>query len=134
MTANPPKYEPENQPPFNESEYCSRYVLKYRKPVVCPDFKKWGKWYSNILNRRVRTKWIHGSWVSTVFLGIDSGSFIDNHEPILFETMIFFDALKISKTNVIFDRCCTWREALAMHKMAINEVVEYQIYKSSESK
>lgn len=51
--------------------------------------------------------------VSTIFLGLDH-RFSGYGPPILFETMIFG-----GPHDEYMDRCCTWDEALKMHKRGV---------------
>lgn len=106
MTNNPKPHKPT---PPSLPEYF--YILKYRKPVLCTDAKKWDKWFTRG-NRRVRLTRVNNVWVSTVFLGMDHryGYVTTDDKPILFETMAFVDddAQEMA-------RCSTWREALKQH-------------------
>lgn len=90
------------------------YKLKYRKPVSI------GLKYQREMTKRIRHTSIGDVRVSTVFLGIDHGIYFDvkkQGKPILFETMIFGGEHGGYQT-----RCSTHRQALAMHKAAINNV------------
>lgn len=103
MTGNPPDWEPGN---FRAR---GSYILKYRKPIPCPDLFVWGKWMERG-NRRVRHTIIGDIRISTVFLGLDH-NFLGEGKPILFETMIFPDGDQW--------RCGTWRQALTQHRVAV---------------
>ena len=90
------------------------YILKYRKPVVCHDLKKWGKQFER-MHRRVRYTTIHKDLqVSTVFLGVNY-SWDGGLE--LFETAIIDHG-----EFEIVSRCDTWRNALKQHWSAVNEL------------
>jgi hypothetical protein len=90
------------------------YILKYRKPVVCPDLIKWGKQFER-KRRRVRFTILHKDLeVSTVFLGVNY-SWDDGLE--LFETCIIDHG-----EFEIVDRCDTWRHALKMHWKAVDDL------------
>lgn len=71
--------------------------------------------------RKIKQEHIGSYFVSTVFLGIDH-SFDAESDPILFETMIFFEG-KGKGTDDDLDshltRCGTYDEALEMHKEAV---------------
>lgn len=77
-----------------------------------------GKPYGGL--RRVRRDTLpDGTWVSTVFLGLDHG-FDPDGPPILFETMIF-DSEDATSSDIDYqDRCSTWDEALKMHEHALH--------------
>ena len=90
------------------------YILKYRKPVVCPDLKKWGKQFDR-KRRRVRFTILHKDLeVSTVFLGVNH-SWDGGLE--LFETAIIDHG-----EFEIVSRCDTWRHALKQHWKAVDEL------------
>ena len=59
--------------------------------------------------QRVAKTTIGGSWVSTVFLGIDHN--FDGPTPLWFETMVFN-----GDEDRIVERCETWLEAERMHE------------------
>lgn len=110
MTSNPPKYEPSHS--FNMNEL--NFILKYRRPVACPDFKKWMRWKSRS-HRKVRRTYIGADiMVSTVFLSINHSQ-TKNGPSVLFETMVFKG---LDGVSVL--RACTWREALRKHWTAVN--------------
>lgn len=89
------------------------YILKHRKPVLCPDVKKWGKRFNDFHKRRVRSTYLDDIWISTVFLGVDHN--FDSGPPLLFETMVFKDSEEID-----CNRCATWREALRIHHYSVD--------------
>ncbi len=94
------------------------YILKHRKPIPCENVIKWGKWFERHYSRRVRSTYIQDIWISTVFLGVDHA--FDDGELVLFETMIF-NKKDDNRVDDIFGRCTTWRQALKMHRQAIEE-------------
>lgn len=106
MTGNPPNFDPDLN--------TYKYILKYRKPVPCSNFMKWGRWMERN-ERRVRRTFIGDKCVSTVFLGYDHNFNKISDTPILFETMIFPDLNYQT-------RCSTWRQALKMHWEAIDVI------------
>lgn len=109
MTGNPPQWEP-------PMPYSGLYILRYRKPILCDGMRDWGK-RSVYSNPKVRKTYVGDTMISTVFLGVDCGQHIkENHEPILFETMIF------PYPDDYQTRCSTWRQALKMHWDAVREV------------
>lgn len=97
-----------------------RYILKDKKPIVCPDLIEWGTWFETPDSRRVAQTSIDGVNVLTVFLGFDHQ--FGEGAPLLFETMIFG-----GKHNEYQDRCSTWEEAEAMHQKAIDLVKSDQL-------
>lgn len=90
-----------------------QYILKHRRPVICDDLLKWGTWFGNDHNRRIRVTYINGIKISTVFLALDHCW--DEGPPVLFETMIF----NMTDDDEYQTRCTTHRQALAMHKDAV---------------
>lgn len=91
----------------------NHYILKYRKPVLCNDFAKWGKWFETA-HRRVRLTVLNDMTISTVFLGIDHGW---DGTIQLFETAIF----KNEDADIMY-RCATWRQALEQHRSTVYAV------------
>lgn len=82
------------------------------EPVRCT-MKQWAVFFENIENRQVEETKIDDVRISTVFLGLDH-NWSDQGSPILFETMVFG-----GEHHDYMDRCCTWDEALKMHKRAV---------------
>jgi hypothetical protein len=86
-------------------------------------FLRWGQWFENHENRQVaHTKFADGSFLSTVFLGIDHGHGRTDR-PVLFESMIFSAAKRFNEITareypeeVDMRRYCTWDEAVAGHQ------------------
>lgn len=90
------------------------YILEGKTAVSCRDVRAWGKWYGNA-DRKVAHDTIDGVRISTIFLGIDH-SFGDG-KPLLFETMVFGGELDQEQ-----DRCSTWDQAEAMHRIMVDRV------------
>lgn len=66
-----------------------RYILdEHGDPVSCPDLHKWMRWFESGRRHVCETYLSDGSWVSTVFLGLDH-NFTGKGPPLLFETMLF---------------------------------------------
>jgi len=85
-------------------------------PIEC-DIKEWGYLYrtkEGQARRIVAYDKFDGYKVSTVFSGFDH-RFGFGDKPILFETMIFDK----DYDGVYETRCCTWDDAVKMHKEAI---------------
>jgi hypothetical protein len=101
------------------NDMMGKYILVDREVVPAPDHETWGKWFEDHSNRRVAEDQIGEARVSTVFLGLDHGFEPVNHcnPPIVFETMIFG-----GKHSDYCERCCTWDEAVKMHKAAVELV------------
>lgn len=96
------------------------YVLRGREPVPCEDFVEWGRWFETADRHVARTD-IGGVFVSTVFLGLDHNW--AGGEPILFETMTFFDDREIEGWHELHvRRCSTWLEAETQHELTVAEV------------
>ena len=96
-----------------------KYILVNKEVVPAPSVEEWGEWWENHNNRRVAQETIGDVRISTVFLGLDHGFKPVNHcnPPIVFETMIFG-----GKHNDYQERCCTWDDAIKMHKAAVELV------------
>jgi len=106
---------PQHVPPFLHD--ISRWVLKYRKPVICNDLKKWMREFKKKGVRKVRHTMINPYRVSTVFLALAHGT--NKHgDPLLFETAIFND----KNDCEIIGRCACWREVLCLHQRAVKEL------------
>ena len=98
------------------------YILKDKKIIpieIWIDGKinqekldEWATWFGNIENRKVDFSEIGNIRISTVFLGIDHNfSFLEGHEPILFETAIIQD-----DDFEIVERYKTYDDAKKGHK------------------
>ena len=90
----------------------SRYILKDKVPVECPDLHTWGKWMETADRHVDRTEITPEIEVSTVFLGLDHNW--GEGSPVLFETMIFGGTHAEEQ-----DRYTTWEDAEAGHKRAV---------------
>jgi hypothetical protein len=88
------------------------YILDGKMPKPVRDLFAWGRWFASADRRVAETKLTNGSWVSTVFLGMDHSH--GHGPPLLFETMIFDGEHDQYQT-----RCCTWDEAELMHAEAV---------------
>lgn len=93
---------------------CLTYILDGHRPVPEPDLVKYSQWYATAERHVGYTLVGENTSVSTVFLGINHNH-SDLGGPILFETMIFGDAVD-EEYQV---RCRTWEEAEANHQEAI---------------
>ena len=118
MSKSPPKWEGESD--FNDDplNITGKYILKHRKPVECPNLKKWGRWLQTAHNKRVRSTYIGNAWISTVFLGLDH-NWIEGGAPLLFETMLF---KKDDGDDQTCTRATSWREALKQHWQMVEKV------------
>lgn len=96
------------------------YILDENNiPVLCGDTTAYISWReANPQSMRVDETRIGDVCISTVFLGLDH-SYTPGAMPVLFETMIFGGT-----HDQYQDRCCTWEEAKAMHRKAVNMVVQ----------
>ena len=98
------------------------YLLDGHTPIPIYDLHTWARSFEH-MNRHVRRTKVRGYDVSTIFLGLDH-----NHwggEPILFETLVFGAGSERTMPGgrvawihetVDGERCCTWDQAVAMHK------------------
>lgn len=107
-------------------ENTDRYILdEHGDPQRCPDLLKWARWFEHPGRRRVAETFLtDGTWVSTIFLGIDHShlrffGLRHPHVPILFETMVFPhpDAKRDEGRgeDIDQDRYSTWDEAEKGH-------------------
>jgi hypothetical protein len=90
--------------------------------VLRVSFLTWARWMEQDPDQRIiKQEDVGDYWVSTVFLGIDH-SWGDG-PPILFETMVFRRKPGgIDLGGEWQDRCSTYAEAEAMHKLACDGV------------
>jgi len=80
------------------------------------DLLEWSKLFEDVKYRRVaETTLPDGTWVSTVWIGIDH-QFGDG-TPLIFETMVFPSKEELNERNV--DRHTTETEALAGHHLMV---------------
>lgn len=91
------------------------YVLRDRVPVPV-SLEEWAS--ALPISRRVAESQIGGTYVRTVFRGIDH-SFGDGH-PLLFETMVFGGEI----LGAYCRRTSTWDQAVAEHKLACRVVAD----------
>lgn len=92
-----------------------QYILRGGFPVKAPNLLVWALWFEDRRNVIVCSDYLlDGSvHVSTVFLGLDYG-FGKEHEPVLYETMIFGGDHGGYQVQY-----CTRRQARQGHKEAI---------------
>lgn len=100
------------------SERARYYILDGHTVVPCNDINVWGRCFGGD-GRIVAKTEIGPLYISTVFLGLDHNFsyLIDgagDHEPLVFETMIFDDGDDSYQT-----RCSTWEQAEEMHRVAV---------------
>jgi hypothetical protein len=89
---------------------------------------KWAAWFERSDSRVARTTLVDGSYVSTIFLGLDHG-FSHSGPPVLFETAVFVQtgedaADRADWTSVITDRYCTWAEAELGHMETVERLAD----------
>lgn len=89
------------------------YILEGHEAKEC-DMTTWAK-RSEASDRTVAVSNIHGSKVSTVFLGLDHS--FDGGAPLLFETLVFGGDL-----DGEMDRYGTWDEAVAGHAAMMERI------------
>lgn len=102
------------------------YILDdNREPVPCDDLLTWGSWLEAEHRKPVGvSKTVVGltrvpgyGYVSTVFLGLDHNW--SGGKPVLFECIAFFKPRGGKQQNDIQLRCCTWTQAVDMHRRAV---------------
>lgn len=84
------------------------------KTPIQVDSLEWAKWYATS-NRLLKKDQIGKYLVSTVFLGIDHGSWPEGGLPVLWETMIFN-----YKGGELVERYTSHDDALRGHKDAVD--------------
>lgn len=95
------------------------YKLVNKSPVPCHmiEFAMWMEQDPTTSGRIIQQDSLHSDvLVSTVFLGLNHGSFELNAVPVLFETMIFGFGDKFQ------ERYCTYDEAVGGHLIALERV------------
>ena len=92
-----------------------KYILNGHDPTPCDDLLDWGGWMEKG-DRIVKQETVNGTWISTVFLGIDHQ--YGGGPPLLFETM----TRRPDGTWDRQERCSTWEEAESQHAAMVQEV------------
>ena len=92
------------------------FILKNRELVPC-DLMTWAMWYDSPERIVARDELAGDVSISTVFLGLDHQW--GDGPPLLFETMIFG-----GPHDGYQERCSTWDEAEAQHKVAVTRASE----------
>lgn len=91
------------------------YILQGHTPVAVP-MQQWASWLeADVRHRRIAATSVGGSWVSTVFLGLDHN--FGEGPPLLFETMVFEGPL-----DQRMQRYSTWEEAERGHYEMVLQV------------
>ena len=96
-----------------------KYILQGRTPVHEPDVAKWSAWFETA-DRVVSRTEIHGSVISTVFIGMNHGYY--DQPPVLFETLIFGGPLDGEGR-----RYSTWDEAERGHQEYVQKILESEL-------
>lgn len=105
-----------------------KYILVGKKPIEVSDLLLWGRWMEQ--NDRHVSKDMVGRYrVSTVFLGLDH-NYMDDGEPILFESMVFdhgqsksiFGRTYFPSLDEYTRRWQTWDEAEAGHRAIVEKI------------
>lgn len=94
----------------------SEYYILEGKEIKKATLMEWAQWIERPDAKRVNKTTYGDIQVSTVFLGLDH-RFVDEGDPILFETMVFG-----GEHDEDTDRCCTYTEAEAMHERMCEKV------------
>jgi hypothetical protein len=104
-----------------------QYVLDGHEPRPVSDALEWARWFETADRRVARTTLIDGSYVSTVFLGLDH-SFTGDGPPVLFETAAFVktgdEGHLTGWDSVVTDRYCTWAEAELGHMETVERLAD----------
>ena len=100
-----------------------RYVLDGIVPRPEPDLMTWALWMEKAERRVALTTLLDGSWVSTVFLGLDHAW--GGGPPVLFETCVFlhedtepgstWPSGRLVPSSEVQRRYSTWAEAEVGH-------------------
>ncbi len=104
------------------------YILKDKLAIPCEDLVEWSVWMSKNENDcDVGKTDVEGTFVSTVFLGLDH-QFHGGGDPLLFETMAF------SEDGVVAGpiRTSSWGEAQANHDNTV-KTIKRQLRKAKET-
>lgn len=89
-----------------------KYILVDKVVTRCDDLHKWAMAMEDRTNMVVKQETLEdGLFVSTVFLGLDSG--YNPERPLVFETMIF--PKDENRNTQVIDRYTTYQEALDGH-------------------
>lgn len=104
--------------------FSDYYILKHRQIIIIDAKNQFNKWYRCFYHRKIRTKMVNGFFISTVFLAI---AYNPNSKgpPLLFETMIFPE----KESDYYITRCATHRQALHMHRAAVDYVKQLDAIK-----
>lgn len=94
-----------------------QYILVGQTPVPEPDPIAWSEWFGESDRHVAVTRILDIAVVSTVFLGLDCNFSPWHHEPLLFESMVFWEG----EGGEEMDRCSTWRQAEEMHADMVRE-------------
>jgi hypothetical protein len=101
-----------------------KFILDENNNAIPADLMEWSDFFENELEKRiVKQDEVKGKWISTVFLGIDHNfGFFDseNHNPLIFETMVFNS--RKGGSEVYCKRYATWKESEKGHNEAIQWV------------
>ncbi len=98
-----------------------KYILKGREVVATNNLLEWATWFEKATRdgeRHVaKTTLDDGTWISTVFLGLDHNFGVG--EPLLFETMAFKDG--DSGEDRDMERYSTYDEAEQGHEKMVKK-------------
>lgn len=93
------------------------YILDGHEVKPAKDVIEWGKFFEGPGRHVAKTTMPDGTWISTVFLGIDHRHF-GKGPPLVFETMVFPNGGK-PMIESYCDRYSTWDEAEAGHNAVV---------------
>jgi len=97
------------------------YILAGHEPVPVTDTELYGRWFEDSSNHLVqRTELAGGIYVSTIFVGIDTGGH-DEGPPILFETMVIGGTMDGTRS-----RYSTWKDAELGHALILTQLIHEQ--------
>jgi len=97
------------------------YILDGHTPVRCNNLEVWEKFLEGGTRKVALDEPVPGVRVSTIFLALDHNFLMEDHPPILFETMVFGGAL-----NHFQERYCSWDEAELGHQAILANVIEVE--------
>lgn len=100
-----------------------KYVLKNKRVTPEPDVVKWSRWWTKAYESEEhivkQTTLKDGTWVSTVFLGVDPLFGLLGKPSLIFETMVFRSKDYFREKDM--SRSATWTQALKEHNKMVRK-------------
>jgi hypothetical protein len=99
------------------------YILDDSHQIKQASLDEWGEWFTREHDkRRVAIDEVGDFKISTVFLGLDYGGFMEGSKPLLFESMIF--RKQTGYKDIFCERYSTWDEAKQGHAIILNTLAD----------